>query len=404
MRIGIFTFHDEYNYGSALQAYALQEYLVSKGYDVAVLHHHISAKDARIRGIFANRSLRGWIRFLVLGICGGGQFARQLRLWKSSRFVAKYLRLTKYRFYFWRDAPSSLGVDALVVGSDQLWSCQWESPAKYLLEGAPSMPAIAYAVSIGVSTIPASLHQLYNAGFSRFSRISVREHCAIGLMRECGYRGEVAQTVDPTLLTDASTWKKLLRGVDQRVGRYLFCYLMGEDIESVLPSLATYAKTNNCAVKIVVESFYWNNSTLKPMRFVKSFIHGVKLRSYCRRNNIRVLLNAAHKDFLECIYGADKVITDSFHALMFSINFKKDIRIVRPHGDYRGKMFSRIEDACKKYIKNDVICTTVESALLSFNNRRTEVNKESLMEDVKFSREWLSSAINQVSIKLECNR
>lgn len=396
MRIGIFTFHDEYNYGSALQAYALQEYLVSIGCDVVVLHHHLSATDARIRGIFATKSLRGWIRFLVLGVCGGGQFARQLRLMRSSRFVNKFLRLTKYRFHSWGEAPKDLGVDVLIVGSDQLWSCQWESPAKYLLEGAPSIPAIAYAVSIGVSVIPVSFHKLYQEGFSRFRRISVRESQAMDLMRECGYQGNVVQTVDPTLLAGTSIWRRLLGEKHKEEKKYLFCYLMGEDIESALPSLASFAFHNNCAVKILVECFYWNNSPLRIVKFVKSIMHSLKLRSYCYRNNIQILLSAAQKDFIHCIYGADKVVTDSYHALMFSIIFKKDIRIIRPHSEYRGKMFSRIDDACKKYIKQNVICETIESALSTFNGKRTEVNQESLSDEVRFSREWLSSAISKI--------
>ena len=37
MKIGVITFHAALNYGSALQAYALQEYLSARGHDVSII-------------------------------------------------------------------------------------------------------------------------------------------------------------------------------------------------------------------------------------------------------------------------------------------------------------------------------------------------------------------------------
>ena len=39
MKIGIFTFHRASNYGAVLQAYALQEYLSSQGYETCVVDY-----------------------------------------------------------------------------------------------------------------------------------------------------------------------------------------------------------------------------------------------------------------------------------------------------------------------------------------------------------------------------
>lgn len=39
MKIGILTYHRAENYGALLQAYALKEYLYTKGYDVAFVDY-----------------------------------------------------------------------------------------------------------------------------------------------------------------------------------------------------------------------------------------------------------------------------------------------------------------------------------------------------------------------------
>ena len=44
MKIGILTFHASHNYGSMLQAYALQTYLMEKGYDVYIINLRIWAQ------------------------------------------------------------------------------------------------------------------------------------------------------------------------------------------------------------------------------------------------------------------------------------------------------------------------------------------------------------------------
>ena len=393
MKIGIFTFHDEYNYGSALQAFALQSYLKSLGHEVRVLHHHLSVTDERIKGIFASHSLRDWLRFVVLGMLGGGQFARQWRLRKSRAFVRKYLQLTKYRFYTWEDAPQDLGVDILIVGSDQLWSCQWESPAKYLLYDAPNIPAIAYAVSMGVSEVPIEMRKIYKNGFKRFKRISVREEKAIELMRKCGFEGEVVQTVDPTLLADTAIWDEFI-GKRLECVPYLFCYLMGEDVESALPILANFAKEKACGIRIVVEKFYWNNEPLRISCLIRALHKCFRLQRYCKENHIEILLSASHKDFIRNISMANWVLTDSFHALMFSLVFKKDVRVLRPRNEYRERMFSRLEDASRQFMETEIICNNLEEALSSFlHNEKSRMDQTALNCAVNFSKEWLISSL-----------
>ena len=43
--IGIITFHCSYNYGSVLQAYALQKYLINSGYNVKIIDYRSKNYD-----------------------------------------------------------------------------------------------------------------------------------------------------------------------------------------------------------------------------------------------------------------------------------------------------------------------------------------------------------------------
>lgn len=72
MRIGTITFHCAYNFGSALQAYALKEYLTNLGHDVHIIDYR--SDDFRQYRIFRRYGFKSTIAdlFFCLEICVGG--------------------------------------------------------------------------------------------------------------------------------------------------------------------------------------------------------------------------------------------------------------------------------------------------------------------------------------------
>lgn len=389
-RIGIFTFHDEFNYGSFLQAFALQEAIKNLGYNVKVIDHHISINDARIRGILVSRSVRVWVGFIFRTLLLSGCASFLVRLIKSRRLVVKFLNLTKYRFYDWKDAPKDLGLDLMVVGSDQLWSCQWESPEKYFLVGAPNICAITYGVSVGVTDIPRKYEDIYRDGFSRFSKISVRERTAIETMRSLGYIGPVKQVVDPTLLVDAVLWRKIC-SIDKKSHGHLVCYLMGVDFVDYIQDFISFARENHCAVEVYVNQSLWSRG-VNPFLLLKN----IKNRFACLLNNVRIRLAGDALDFVGSVVAADWVVSDSFHALMFSIALNKNIRIIRPSNPYRAQMFSRIEDAVSRYVKSgDIFSPDVGSAFVSVKNASVIFDIEAVKKDRKSSKVWLQAVLSE---------
>ena len=118
MRIGTITFHCAYNFGSALQTYALRKYLTNLGHDV----HVIDYRSADFNGykIFRGIGVKSFIADLLF-------LPGNLRRRSSFQsFWHKCFGLTS-RTYEGADAERSLAedlkdYDALICGSDQIWN------------------------------------------------------------------------------------------------------------------------------------------------------------------------------------------------------------------------------------------------------------------------------------------
>ena len=62
--VGIITFHDSINYGALLQAYALQSYIQSLGFEVDIINYKNKERTfAQVKGLKKIRSII-WKNFL----------------------------------------------------------------------------------------------------------------------------------------------------------------------------------------------------------------------------------------------------------------------------------------------------------------------------------------------------
>lgn len=390
MRVGILTFHAQLNYGGVLQAFALQTALERMGHEVVMVDRWLSAGNVALRGPFAGMPVRSWVRWLERGVMGCGTFGLAVRHWRTMRFVRKRLRLTPYHFVAWEEmAGRALGVDCLVVGSDQVWhGGDWGDPLPYLLEGAPPVRAVAYAASFGMRRLPEAFFEAYRKGFPRFSAIGVRESEGVGLVASAG--GRATHVVDPTQLVDAASWRKALalRGADARPR--LVCYFLSENVLAALPALETFARERRCAVEVFVDRLQL------PMPKSPSAI-GKRLGWWARRmtSPVRLRLAAGPREFVGAFSSATWVLSDSFHALMFASIFGVDVRILRPKDAFRQMMFGRIEEFVKCAVKGTALSANVQEALASFAQGEPCVYDEAfLRERREASRTWLAEALS----------
>lgn len=136
MKIGIITYYDVPNYGSALLSYAMNRILTEMGHEAVFLKYrrHRETDDkkhpiARIMKGFSPNVLRA-------AACEAAKVRR------IASFRQQYLRVGDQY-----DVPQDL--DMIIVGSDQIFDCKYEfSPYQFAVD-APCGRIISYAPSFG---------------------------------------------------------------------------------------------------------------------------------------------------------------------------------------------------------------------------------------------------------------
>ena len=132
MKIGILTLIGEFNYGNLLQSYALQTVLQRLGHEVVVLNRRGKAPKIQLQCIRILSYVKSWFSRYVLGnkeILIVNPLAEDYNP-KSycdkselQRFAKEYIVRTNplRSTQAMQDYFEKVGLDALIVGSDQVW-------------------------------------------------------------------------------------------------------------------------------------------------------------------------------------------------------------------------------------------------------------------------------------------
>ena len=389
MRIGILTFHSEINYGSVLQALALQTHLISLGYDVVVIDKWEDADNRRLLGPLATCSVKEFLRFCICAVLQMGSVARLSRCIKTIIFLRRYLKRTKYHFYKWAQAPRRLGLDMIVIGSDQVWNPRIVAPSDYLMESVPgNIPGIAYAASFGQHELLLEWRDAYVAGFRRLKAISCRESEGVRLVDETGVKAE--HVADPTILVDPQLcWHRFIE--KKKNGQSLVVYNMNSDQKEVLLKLKEFATQNR------IDVFYFSQTLpFGPIpKSIKSLVQYVRFRSALRSRYLHLMISASPAQWVRAFAGANYVLTNSFHGLMFSTIFRKNVRVVLSESTLLDDpSTARILEFAGAMIKGDVVCSSLEEALKSLvNEEQPEYDNEAISAFRSRSERWLRNAL-----------
>ena len=387
MKIGILTYHDEINYGSLLQAYAMQTALSDLGYESAIIDRWFEPRQTRIYGVLHASAVRAWVKWVLKVISGTGAWALFIRQWRSRRFIEKFLRLTPYSFHNCGDAPNDMGIDLITVGSDQVWH-PMAQPHIYLLNELKQVPGIAYAASFGTNAIPDSKQGLYREGLKNFKAIGIRELEGVEIVRQLGVRN-VAHVVDPTILVNPKRWHEFVHNLDSTGKRHIVCYFLGEDFLAMAERLGRWARSHNMTIDFFLQDFE-APIPFSAVRF-RRWLQYWKVR-LSRSLNFRS--SAGPIEFVRKISTAECVFTNSFHALMFSMIFKRNVRIVKPTSPIRQGMSARMREFSETIIEGPLIMETLEDAISSYERgERVLYNEQELMRRRIASRTWLQKAI-----------
>ncbi len=229
MRIGILTFHWATNYGAILQALCLQEYLKSRGHQVAIINYKPKKFEFSWLRIIKHPSLwKGVLRAL-----SNNNKERLL-----VPFREKYLNTTN-RYYSVNEFGEEIdSFDILISGSDQVlnpgFTLRGEdgrpSPVYWLGFGKKTTKRIGYAVSFGYELYPENAVPVAKPWINRFDVIGVREQSGLQILDQLGYNGPSDILPDPTLLLGKKFFGLLGLEVTVKRDDYICVYMLRREV------------------------------------------------------------------------------------------------------------------------------------------------------------------------------
>lgn len=301
MKVNIITIHKEPNYGALLQAYALYHVLESLGAKPRIID---------LSMIYRRRSYNLLNRLLITG----HNFVKGYHICyaKAEEFAAKhevcrtpeFQTLSQLKEFEWDKD------DIYIVGSDQVWNPELTANLAQAFTFSflnADYNKYSYASSFGnIKDEKRRSEQLdVEHTLKTFKRISVRESFGVDYLQRQNI--SAIEVIDPTLLVD--DYSNLIDKQIVPSGNLLFLSLgTSVDMDRFVESAA-----NKIGLNIEKHFGY-----LQPQRSVNKRFLSVE-------------------DWLWRIACSRVVITDSFHATVFSIIFEKPfyVYISNPSKSYR---------------------------------------------------------------------
>jgi len=305
-RIGIITFLHNDNYGSTLQAWALQKAVREMGYDAEHIDYKPS-KAEKIRNLLqSGNSPKLIVEGLRKRAVKAGNQGAQKKAQSFAPFYKKQMHLSPVCADHKALKKQASLYDVLLCGSDQIWSPVWLNPA-YFLDFAPRKPKVAYAPSMGVSASGNEKKaRLIKRLANEFSAVSMREEEGAKVMKELLGR-EIPTLPDPVCLQSRETWQKL--GV--RPGRkhpYLLCYFIGDD-PSYWDRVERYARKTGLRVKVIPVT---ENAYHQPWDLADGL---------------------SPQEWIGYLDEAAYICTDSFHGAVFASILQRPFSVFRRYRD-----------------------------------------------------------------------
>lgn len=334
-KIGICTCYDTLNYGSMLQAFATQKTVERLGYDCEYIIYKKKKDVLFILKQIPRLLNRNLIYEKMLNL----KKKKELRMYpeiKKNEEIRKraFLKFQKKYYKKFSDInygydvlrKSSENYDAVMVGSDQLWSPAGLGTNFYNLMFVPNhIKKISYATSFGVNQIPCYQSKRTSKYLKRIEFLSVRELKGAEIVEKLINRKPIV-VADPTLLLTKDDWMSLIEDKKIIDEPYIFCYFLGENMQHRVIAKDLSAKTK---MKIV------------SMPFLDTFVKGD-----LRFGDIQIF-DAGPDDFVNIIRNASYILTDSFHGSVFSILHHKQFITLNRYMDSGNSRNSRIDSLCK---------------------------------------------------------
>ena len=316
MKIGVLTLPLNSNYGGILQAYALQTALERMGHDVyeIELNNNMRWRYPPLWKMPFSFGKRIILKYLLR------KKNYKIFLEKYERriypmlihdiliFISKYIK--QYKVDKFADCKGMF--DAYICGSDQIWRYKYypffeNDIANVYLKFLDDEPCkrIAYAASFGTDKweYPANATAECKKWIQKFDAVSVREESGIKLCSTY-FDVKAKHVLDPTMLLSKDDYVALIEksNVPKSKGN-LFCYILDTTEEKM---------------KIV--------KNLEKQHHLTSFFMNGDCGNWA--DDLEKRIQPPVESWLRAFYDSEFIVTDSFHACVFSILFHKQFLVI----------------------------------------------------------------------------
>lgn len=288
------TFHHTTNYGAVLQAYALQQTLISMGNENVILETkgistRTKKKKFNIRDFYLN--FLSWYR--------KKEFQRLKKYFAD--FHKQKLLLTR-PYTSMEDLRSDCpDVDCLITGSDQVWKFSTTPrflDARLLKFGNENAVRFSYAASMEELCYTDEQKKKLSEALSKYKGISVREQSAKEYI-ESFTPYHCLRVIDPVFLLSKEKWQEFAK--EPRIkGPFILCYQVQRNNRMENVAYQIKKKTGYPIVSIC-------NSPIRWIRADYTFF------------------DVSIEEFIGFYQNAAYVVSASFHGVALGIVFEKPV-------------------------------------------------------------------------------
>lgn len=377
MKIGILPQPLRLNFGGLLQNFALQYVLKKMGHEVDTIdkdyRRELPPLTKRLL-IYLKRFIKRYVlNQKKVMIRFEAEFNKSYPVMSqyTQRFIDKYISVKTVDHF--RNVSEGY-YDAFIAGSDQVWrgGPNGEGLEDYFFDFAKSwnIKRVAYAASFGTDYwyFSAKYSEKYVSLIRLFDAVSLREKNAADMIA-CHWGIKACHVLDPTMLLDASVYHEIAKTSDVRKDDVqLLIYILdsNEEKEALINRTSTQKKLSPYYVNAKPDDI-WRPITERiqpPVEF-----------------------------WLKCFMNAQFIITDSFHACVFSILFHKEFVVVG--NQKRG--LSRMKELLQDFRMEDRLID--EANISDFDISSLHLIDYTLVDKIlnerrRYSLNWLMNSLN----------
>lgn len=338
-KVGIVSLYNGQNFGNKLQNYAAEQICFEYGFHPYTFKYEIVQDSSAITSPSLIKKLRpsyiaAFVKSFLSGRCQikntDTSAVNQFVYWYKNRANLALIfkrRTNKYNSFDYRhlnfsqrsikyneiNSDWAKEYSMFFAGSDQVWNPYYLFvSSNNFLQFVDEEKRAGLAPSFGVSTIPPERKDDFSKWLDGFKFLSVREDAGAKIIKDLTGRDAVV-IADPTMIASREIWDKLAAKPDFDLPKkYLLTYFLGDRTKKYSKYVTKLAEKYDLEIVNLLDILSPQYLTCDPAEFVY------------------------------CVQNAKLVCTDSFHATVFSILYKKPfITFDRVEGDR--KMGSRID-------------------------------------------------------------